>query len=65
MADKSTKEVLDDHAQRRRALLKNASRVAIAAPAVSLLLAQGVKPVMAQGYAPPTKGPGGNPTEVP
>lgn len=50
MEDKKVKEVLDEHAIRRRALLKNAGKLAVTAPAVSLLLANGVKPALAQGY---------------
>ena len=50
MKDKKVDEILSEHAARRRALLKNAGKVAITAPAVSLLLTEGVKPVMAQGY---------------
>jgi hypothetical protein len=62
MESKKTKEVLDEHAARRRALLKNAGRVAITAPAVSLLLSQGMKPALAQSYG--DNGPGGKITDV-
>lgn len=47
---KKVEEILDEHAQRRRAILKNAGKVAVTAPAVSLLLAEGVKPAMALSY---------------
>ena len=50
MSDKKTDEILSEHAKRRRALLKNAGKVAITAPAVSLLLAEGVKPALAFSY---------------
>lgn len=50
MEDTKVKEVLDEHAARRRALLKNAGKVAVTAPAVSLLLAKGIKPASAQSY---------------
>ena len=50
MEDTKVKEVLDEHAARRRALLKNAGKVAVTAPAVSLLLAKGIKPASAQNY---------------
>ena len=51
MEDKKVKEALDEHAARRRKLLKNAGTLAVTAPAVSLLLANGVKPALAQGYS--------------
>lgn len=50
MTDKKIDEILDEHAARRRALLKNAGKVAITAPAASLLLAKGVKPALAGSY---------------
>jgi hypothetical protein len=50
MKDKRVEEVLDEHAARRRALLKNAGKLAVTAPAVSLLLSEGIKPALAQGY---------------
>lgn len=52
MSDKKTDEILSEHAERRRALLKNAGKVAVTAPAVSLLLAEGVKPARAFSYGP-------------
>lgn len=52
MTNADPKEVLDEHAARRRALLKNAGTIAVTAPTVSLLLADGVKPAAAQGYSP-------------
>lgn len=50
MTDKKTDEILSEHATRRRALLKNAGKAAVTAPAVTLLLAEGVKPALAFSY---------------
>ena len=56
MNDNKVKEVLDEHAARRRALLTTVSKVAVTAPAISLLLAEGVKPAFARSYGElPTK----------
>ena len=43
------KEILDEHAKRRRALLKNATKVAVIAPAMALVLSAGSKTAYA-GY---------------
>lgn len=39
--------------EQRRKFLKKTGAVAVAAPAVTLLMAAGVKPVQAQGYTNP------------
>ena len=41
-------ELLDSHAERRRAFL---TRTAVAAPAIAVMLAAGAKPAFAQPYA--------------
>lgn len=43
-------ESLELHAQRRRNFLKKSATVAIAAPAITLLLEAGAKPAFAAGY---------------
>ena len=45
-----TKGTLAKHAQRRRDFLKKSGAVAVAAPAVALLLQAGIKPAYAQNY---------------
>jgi len=44
------KDTLAKHAQRRRDFLKKSGTVAVAAPAVALLLQAGIKPAYADGY---------------
>lgn len=51
-----SKEILKTHADRRREFVKNGGKLAVAAPAVALLLAAGAKPARAQSY-----GGGGGP----
>ncbi len=46
MAD--TKEILGAHAKRRRDFIKSAGKFAVMAPAIAVLLADGVKPVQAK-----------------
>lgn len=53
------KDTLEKHAQRRRDFLKKSGTVAVAAPAVALLLQAGVKPAFAQGYGDAGGGGGG------
>jgi len=55
----SNKNIQAESEQRRK-FLKKTGAVAVAAPAVTLLMAAGVKPVQAQGYAVT-----GKPTLVP
>lgn len=53
------RDTMEKHAQRRRAFLKKTGTVAVAAPAVALLLQAGVKPAYAVGYG------GGGTTSAP
>ena len=50
MVDKRSKPVLDDEAAERRLFLKNAGKLAVTAPAVTLLLAANSKPASAVMY---------------
>lgn len=52
-----TKGTLAKHAQRRRDFLKKSGTVAVAAPAVALLLQAGIKPAYAQNYGGVTTAP--------
>lgn len=57
----TTKDTLAKHAQRRRDFLKKSGTVAVAAPAVALLLQAGIKPAYAKDYG----GGGGTTTTAP
>jgi hypothetical protein len=56
------KDTLAKHAQKRRDFLKKSGSLAVAAPAVVLLLQAGMKPAYATGYG---GGGGGGPTTLP
>lgn len=45
-----SKEILEIHANRRREFVKTGGKLAVAAPAVAMLLAAGAKPARAQSY---------------
>ena len=45
-----SKEILETHANRRREFVKTGGKLAVAAPAVAMLLAAGAKPARAQTY---------------
>ena len=45
-----SKEILETHANRRREFVKSGGKLAVAAPAVAMLLAAGAKPARAQAY---------------
>lgn len=49
-----TQNTIQKHALRRRDFLKKSATVAVAAPAISLLLQQGIKPAHAEGYGTTT-----------
>jgi hypothetical protein len=63
--DAITRQTLEEHARRRRRFLKSSATIAIAAPTVALLLADGIKPAYANGYGIPVTTPSGTTTPAP